>query len=96
MYFGVKLKKIVNINMPRKVPLITFVPSSPISTVLLQLITHLSPSKIFICVLYGKKSVSYEEAGSASKKRDRAMKFLAINKSFFRVMWHTNAICVII
>ena len=70
MCFGVKLQ-IVNINMPRKVHLITFVSSSPISTILLQLIIHLSPSKIFICVLYEKKiSISYEEEGSAMKKRN--------------------------
>ena len=69
MCFGVKLQ-IVNINMPRKVHLITFVLSSSISTMLLQLIIHLSPSKIFFCVLYEKKSISYEEEGSAMKKKN--------------------------
>ena len=91
MCFGVKLQIVNFINIPRKVNLITFVPSSPISTILLQLIIRLSPSEIFICVLYEKntqkQSISYEEEGSAMKKRnvikkrDHAVKFLAINKS---------------
>ena len=68
MCFGVKLQ-IVNIHMPRKVHLITFVPYSSISTILLQLIIHLSTSKIFICVLYEKKTSIYYE-GSAMKKRN--------------------------
>ena len=36
----------VNINMSRKVHLITFLPSSSVSTILLQLIINLSPSNI--------------------------------------------------
>ena len=61
--FGVKLQ-IVSINMPRKIHLITFIPSSHMSTILLQLIIHLSPSKIFICVLHVYEKRCYEEDGS--------------------------------
>ena len=51
------------INMPRNVHLITFVRSSPISIILLQLIIYLSPSKyLFAC---------YMETKYPMKKRDR-------------------------
>ena len=67
--FGFMLQ-IVNINMSRKVHLITFLPSSSISTILLQLMINMSPSKIvYLCAIW-KKSISYEEEGSAMKKRN--------------------------
>ena len=49
--------------MPRKIHLITFVPSSSISTTDNSYV----PLKIFICVLYGKKTTTKQYP---MKKRD--------------------------
>ena len=61
---------IVNINMSRKVHSITFLPSSSVSTILLQLIIYMSPSNVVYLRAIWTKLISYEEEGSAMKKRN--------------------------
>ena len=103
--FGFMLQ-IVNINMSCKVHLITFLPSSSVPTILLELIINMSPSKIVnlraiwtkINILW-RRGISDEEEELAMTKGDHAMmksNKIARNRKCTAVLYHKGAICVII